>query len=72
MLKSMRGLLPQIVLLSDSAVKDERSVCRFLQEALREWGPNAPRIFTCGIGEGGGRRCCALQGSDLRSTLCDT
>ncbi|CAI5489670.1 unnamed protein product [Closterium sp. Naga37s-1] len=50
MLKGVRGMLPQIVLLSDAAVEDERSICCYLQEALLEWGPNAPRIFTCGIG----------------------
>lgn len=44
-------MIPQIVLVSDTPAPDARAVRRYLKEALLEWGPNAPRIFTCGIGE---------------------
>ncbi|GJP59695.1 hypothetical protein CLOP_g14774 [Closterium sp. NIES-67] len=50
MLRGHTAALQQIVIITDGPVRAERRVCRFVQDALADWGPNAPRIFTFGIG----------------------
>ncbi|XP_031490841.1 uncharacterized protein LOC116257954 isoform X2 [Nymphaea colorata] len=42
--------VPQIFLITDGSVKDEKNICHVVQNHIRSMGLNSPRISTFGIG----------------------
>lgn len=42
--------VPQIFLITDGAVVNERDICNEVKKRLLNWGQSCPRISTFGIG----------------------
>lgn len=43
--------IPLIFLITDGSVEDERDICNFVKESLRNRGSISPRLCTFGIGK---------------------
>jgi hypothetical protein len=50
LLSNSHDALPQIYLITDGSVDDERNICHTVKTQLMSKGPKSPRISTFGLG----------------------